>query len=143
MDNETISLKATYLQMIQSSIDRKSTTSAVFKGFCATIVAGISAISFSEINKWVLLLAIAPIFCFFILDIYYLQLERRFRALFNMVRTGLHEVDFDLTPPKAKTLKCEEASIWYCIKSPSINLFYLPLSLIAATIIIMKFKGVM
>lgn len=143
MDNETISLKATYLQMIQSSIDRMSTTSAVFKGFCATIVAGISAISFSEINKWVLLLAIAPIFCFFILDIYYLQLERRFRALFNMVRTGLHEVDFDLTPPKAKTLKCEEASFWYCIKSPSINLFYLPLSLIAATIIIMKFKGVM
>ena len=143
MDKESDNLKATYLQMIQASIDRMSTTSAVFKGFCATIIAGISAISFTEINKWVLLLAIAPVLSFFILDIYYLQLEKRFRALFNMVRTGLHEVDFDLTPPKAKTLKCEEASIWYCIKSPSIFLFYLPLALIAAAIIIMKFKGVM
>ena len=51
MDKETDNLKATYLQMIQASIDRMSTTSAVFKGFCATIIAGISAISFTEIDK--------------------------------------------------------------------------------------------
>lgn len=142
MADETYSYKAIYLQMIQSLIDRMSATSAVFKGFCATIITGISVISFTEINKWVLLLATAPVLCFSILDIYYLQLEKRFRVLFNMVRTEVHKVDFDLTPPKAKTLKCEEASIWYCIKSPSIFLFYLPLVLIAAAIIIMKFKGV-
>ena len=143
MDNEKISVKTTYLQMIQASTDRMATTSAIFKGFCATIIAGISAISFTEINKWVLLLAIAPVICFFILDVYYLQLEKRFRALYNMVRMGQHEINFDLNPPKARSLKCEEASIWYCVKSPSILLFYLPLIVISTIVIIMKFKGVM
>ncbi len=28
--------RKTYLQMIQSTIERMSTTSAIFKGFCAT-----------------------------------------------------------------------------------------------------------
>ena len=143
MENEIVGIKPTYLQMIQTSIDRMATTSAVFKGFCATIIAGISAVSFTEINKWVLLLAIAPVICFFVLDVYYLQLEKRFRALYNMVRIGQHEVDFDLNPPKARSLKCEEASIWYCVKSPSIILFYLPLTVISTVVIIMKFKGVM
>ena len=141
MNNENT--RTTYLQMIQELIARMATTSAVFKGFCATIIAGMSVVSFTEINKWVLVLAIAPVFCFCILDIYYLQLEKRFRALYNMVRTEQHEVDFDLNPPKARSLKCEEASIWYCVKSPSIMLFYLPLVLISTVIIIMKFKGVM
>ena len=143
MENENINVRTTYLQMIQTSIARMATTSAVFKGFCATIIAGISAISFTEINQWVLLLSIAPVICFFILDVYYLQLEKRLRALYNMVRTGKHEVDFDLTPPKARLLKCEEASIWYCVKSPSILLFYFPLGVISLAVIIIKFKGVM
>ena len=143
MDNENVNVKTTYLQMIQASTDRMATTSAVFKGFCATIIAGISAISYAEINKWMLLLAIAPVICFFTLDVYYLRLEKRFRALYNMVRTGQHEIDFDLNPPKARSLKYKEASIWHCLKSPSIFLFYLPSAVISTIVIIMKFKGVM
>ena len=53
MDNKDIFDEKTiqYLQMIQSVIDRMSTTSAIFKGFCATIVAGVFAVSFTEINR--------------------------------------------------------------------------------------------
>ena len=134
--------KISYLQMIQSTIDRMSTTSAIFKGFCATIITGISAVSFTDINKWILLLAIIPVLCFFVIDVYYLRLEKRFRALYNSVKNDKHEVDFDLTPPKAKNLANKEASIWKCIKSPSIYLFYLPLVLIGATVIVLKFTGV-
>lgn len=105
--------KIAYLQMIQGTIDRMSTTSAIFKGFCATIVAGIMAVSYSEINKWVFVLAVSPVACFLLLDIYYLLLERRFRALYNSVRLGEHEVNFDLTPPKVGNLrKSEKCSIW-------------------------------
>ena len=39
--------KKEYLQMIQEPICRMSTISAIFKGFAATIVAGISLISYS------------------------------------------------------------------------------------------------
>ena len=46
--------KAAYLQIIQEPICRMSTISAIFKGFAATIVAGISALSYCEVNVWVL-----------------------------------------------------------------------------------------
>lgn len=135
--------RITYLQMIQSSIDRMSTTSAVFKGFCATIITGISAISFTEINRWILLLAVLPVLCFLIIDVYYLQLERRYRALYNSVRCGNHKIDFDLAPPKTKDLRSDDVAIWSCIKSPSIYLFYTPAIIIATIVIIMKFTEVM
>ena len=131
-----------YLQMIQASIDRMATTSAIFKGFCATIITGISAISFTDISKWLLVLAICPVACFLIVDIYYLRLEKRFRVLYDWVRTGNHKVDFDLTPPKQKLLSRGEASLWNCIKSPSIYLFYVPSILISIAVIIMKFVEV-
>ena len=50
MENEE--RKVSYLQMIQCTIDRMSTTSAIFKGFGATIITGISAVSFTEINGY-------------------------------------------------------------------------------------------
>lgn len=135
--------KIMYLQMIQSTINRMSTTSAIFKGFCATIVAGITAVSFSEINKWVLLLALSPVLCFLLLDIYYLQLERRYRALYNRVRVNIAEVDFDMTPPNTSYLHAsEKCTTWDCVKSPSIFLFYLPIVFILVAIIIMKFMEV-
>ena len=38
--------KVVHLQMIQGVIDRMSTSAAIYKGFAATIVTGIAAISF-------------------------------------------------------------------------------------------------
>ncbi len=135
----------TYLQMIQATIDRMSTSSAIFKGFAASIVAGVSAISFGNINKWILLLSFIPVGCFLILDIYYLRLEKRFRFLYNRVRTGEKEVDFNLNPPKVKEiLKLNEKAnvrVKDCVLSPSILLFYIPMILICAVVTIMSFGG--
>ena len=112
--------KIAYLQMIQSTIDRMSTTSAIFKGFCATVVIGILTTAFIDLNKWILLLAALSVLSFLFIEIYYLKLERRFRAL------------------------CcnDKCCIWHCIKSPSIYLFYGPSFCILSIIIVMKFKGV-
>ena len=126
-----------YLQMIQGAIDRMSGTSAIFKGFCATIITGVSAVSFTDINKWILLLAISPVLCFLIMDMYYLQLEKRFRLLYDQVRSGQHSINFELTPPKIKGIK----SFFHCFKSPSIFLFYVPAIIIAVVVIAFKFKG--
>lgn len=135
--------KAEYLQMIQEPISRMSTNSAILKGFAATIVAGISAISFNDINNWVLGLSFLPVIAFAILDIYYLTLERKYRFLFNQVCTGKHDIDFSMEPTKdpveiliAKARACD------CLKSPSIYLFY-PLMLgILVTVFILKLTGV-
>ena len=135
--------KKDYLQMLQEPICRMSTISAIFKGFAATIVAGISAISYSSTNIWVLGLSFLPVLAFAILDIYYLKLERKFRFLFNQVRMDKHDIDFsmkltndplEIISAKARTLDC--------IKSPSIYLFYPLMLLILITVFVLKCTNV-
>ncbi len=134
-----------YLQMIQSCIDRMSTSSAIFKGFSATIMAGISAISYLEVNNIILALSFIPIIAFFLLDTYYLQLERRFIYLYNSVRTGKKELDFDLRPPTVKDIlkRNKDSDVRYlcCIKSPSIFIFYFLLIAIGIIVIVLSCKG--
>ena len=131
--------KAEYLQMIQEPISRMSTISAVFKGFAATIVAGITAISYCEIHILVLGLSFLPVVAFAVLDIYYLMLERKFRFLFNEVRLDRHEIDFSMELTKnPQEVILAKARIRDCIKSPSIVIFYLPMICILVIVFVMK-----
>lgn len=131
--------KKEYLQMIQEPICRMSTISAIFKGFAATIVAGISAITYSTTNLWVLALSFLPVLAFAILDIYYLKLERKFRFLFEQVRLEKHEIDFSmkLTNDPLEIISAK-ARTWDCIKSPSIYLFYPLMLLILVAVFVLK-----
>ncbi len=67
-------VKRAYLQLIQEPISRMSTASSVFKGFAATIVTGIAALSYNSVKLPILLLSFLPIIAFAALDIYYLRL---------------------------------------------------------------------
>lgn len=135
--------KPEYLQMIQEPICRMSTISAIFKGFAATIVAGISMISYSTINLWVLGLSFLPVLAFAIMDIYYLKLERKFRFLFDQVREGKHAIDFSmkLTKNPAEIISAK-ARTWDCIKSPSILLFYPMMIVVLAVVFVFKYKNI-
>ena len=117
--------KVEYLQMLQEPICRMSTISAIFKGFAATIVAGISTIPYSTMNLCVLGLSFLPVLAFAIMDVYYLKLERKFRFLFDQVRQDKHDIDFSmkLTTDPVEIIRAR-AGTWDCIKSPSILLFY-------------------
>ena len=135
--------KKEYLQMLQEPICRMSTISAIFKGFAATIVAGISVISYASTNPWILGLSFLPVLAFAILDIYYLKLERKFRFLFEQVRLDKHEIDFSmkLTNDPLEIISAR-ARTWDCIKSPSIYLFYPLMLLILAAVLILKLTNV-
>ena len=135
--------KKEYLQMLQEPICRMSTISAIFKGFAATIVAGISVIPYESINVWVLGLSFLPVLAFAILDIYYLKLERKFRFLYEQVRQDKHEIDFSmkLTNDPVEIISAK-ARTWDCMKSPSIYLFYPLMVLILATVLILKITNV-
>lgn len=142
---------ATYLQMIQSAIDRMSTASAIFKGFSATIVASISAMTFCQIITPILCLLFVPILAFLALDIYYLSLERRFRFLYEQVRTGSKATDYCMSPPRTKEIKdfCKanqkktNVGLFSCLSSMSIWLFYAPVVAIATVVIILRIVGVL
>lgn len=134
--------KIEYLQLIQEAICRMSTTSAIFKGFAATIVAGISAISYSTASSCILMISFLPVVSFAVLDIYYLKLERKFRFLFDKVRNDEHEIDFsmELTKDPLEIISAK-ASISDCIKSPSIYLFYPIMLIILFIVIVLKCKN--
>lgn len=133
--------KIEYLQMIQEPIGRMSTASAIFKGFTATIVAGLSAIAYGDVNMWILGLSFIPVLLFALLDVYYLRLERKYRYLYEQVRLGCREIDFsmDLT----NDLKAAKARLADCVLSPSILLFYLPITVILVAIFALKMRGVL
>lgn len=132
--------KISYLEMIQEPIGRMSTASAIFKGFAATIVAGIAALTYCQVNTWVLALSFVPVLLFLMLDIYYLKLEKKYRYLYEQVRTNAHVVDFSMTLTKDK--KAAKARLWDCVKSPSIWLFYPAMIAILGTVIYFRWKGI-
>lgn len=134
--------KTEYLGMVQEAICRMSTTSGILKGFSATVITGITAISFTEVNKWVLLLSVFPVVSFFALDVYFLILERKFRYLFDLIRTDKKDIDFSMDT-RIDRSKCKEARarVRDCLQSPSIWIFYLPAIVVIAIIVIMKFGG--
>lgn len=132
----------TYLSLIQEPIGRLSTASSVFKGFAATIVTGIAALSYADIGLPLLILSFVPIVAFAALDIYYLRLEKCYRGLYNDVLCGQHEVNFSIAFPKdADFIKRSKASILNCILSPSIWLFYPAMFAVLLVVCILKVKG--
>jgi len=129
--------------MIQEPICRMSTVSAIFKGFAATIVAGVASLTYKDVNIWVLGLSFLPVLSFAILDVYYLTLERKFRFLFEQVRKNETEIDFSmgLTRDPVEILQAK-ARAWDCMKSPSIYLFYPLMVAILVAVFVLKWKGV-
>ena len=135
--------KSAYLQMIQEPIGRMSTNSAIFKGFAAAIVAGVSALTYKDVHVWVLGLSFLPVLAFAMLDVYYHTLERKFRFLFEQVRKGEHDIDFsmELTLDPVEILRAK-ARVWDCMKSPSIYLFYPMMMAILIAVFLLKLKGI-
>ena len=129
--------------MIQNNISRMSTSSALFKGFSATIVAGISVISYCQQNTWVILLSFIPVVVFWILDMYYLWLERKMRYLYKLVNDGIHPCNFDLEFGVEKAnYETAKMRVRDLIKSPSIYIFYPAMTTILVIVLVMKIGGV-
>lgn len=135
--------KKEYLQMLQEPICRMSTISAIFKGFAAAIVAGISVISYPTTHICVIALSFLPVVSFAIMDVYYLKLERKFRFLFDQVRQDKHEIDFSmkLTNDPNEIISAK-ARIRDCIKSPSIYLFYPIMFIVLIIVVLLKCTGI-
>ena len=132
--------KIAYLQMIQEPIGRMSTASAIFKGFAATIVAGIAALTYYEVNTWILGLSFIPVALFALLDIYYLKLEKKYRYLYEQVRTDVHVVDFSMKLTQDN--KAAKTRVWDCVKSPSVWMFYPAMIAILGAVMYFRWKGI-
>ena len=131
-----------YLQMIEGIIDRLSNKSGNVKGFAVTVVAGVTALSFKDTSPYVLLLSFLTVVLFLWMDLYYLGMERKYRFFYKQVCDG-REVDFSLSLDLKESEVYEaKATKLQCLTSQSIYYFYIPLGILMATILILKFKGV-
>jgi len=91
--------KIAHLQMIQGVIDRMGGNLFYLKGWAITLLAALFAISASNalpLGKWSTILIVVLLFLFWILDGYFLSLERCFRDLYDKIRK-MDEKDIDFS----------------------------------------------
>jgi len=99
MADEAFESKLKHLEFVQGVITRMNSNSFSMKGWMITIVAGFLAIfaAGKELNEIFLFVAVAPTLLFWLLDTYYLQLEKKYRLLYDEVKNGAAE-PFNMSP---------------------------------------------
>lgn len=80
----------THLGIIQSVIQRMSANSASSKAWCITLVSAVLVIVADKGKPQYAWIAIIPTVLFFVLDAYYLALEKGFRDSYNVFIDKLH-----------------------------------------------------
>jgi hypothetical protein len=86
-----------YLEMIEGVITRMADNQFKLRGFSVALGTAIIGFSAKDNNAKVALLAILPALTFWILDSYYLALERCFRNIFRGApKDGTTQPDFSL-----------------------------------------------
>ena len=132
---ETNESRIRYLEAIQRVIDRLSNTSFILKGWAVSLVAGLTALAASGANQGYVLVAYIPIVVFWLLDAYFLMMERQYRDLFKE--------NIDLSQKLEQfTLKREKGNIVIFAKALfpiTMLLTYIPL--IVSTLIVMFVVG--
>ena len=124
-----------YLEAIQRVIDRLSNTSFILKGWAVSLVAGLMALAASGANQGYVMVTYIPIVVFWLLDAYFLMMERQYRKLFEEnMDLSLEVRYFALKRKKATFPMFAEAAL-----SITMLLTYAPL--IGATLIEMFVLG--
>ena len=89
--------KVKHLEMIQAIITRMAGNLFLLKGWSVTLIVALFAIIGEGINTWSLLFSFGVLFIFWILDGYFLSMERCYRSLYDDVRKKKdEEIDFSM-----------------------------------------------
>ena len=101
--NNSVQVDVEYLSLIQNNISRMAGNSALMKGFAATFLAAVFGMAVATDIEWqYLMIAAIPIIGFINLDVYYLQLEKRYRNLYRLItdrKLRRYNCELDLNAP--------------------------------------------
>lgn len=86
--------KRKHLEFIQLTIIRMNVNSFLLKGWAITLVAALFALAAKDANPRYVMISYLVIPSFWILDGYFISIERRYRDLYDLV-TKKDEVDID------------------------------------------------
>ena len=114
--------KLKHLDFLQLVITRMNINSFLLKGWTVTLVAALFAFAAKDSNIQYIVITYVSTPLFWILDGYYLSLERQYRELYNLVRVKDENlIDFDLNASVYNSGK----NMWFpCIFSKTLNIFY-------------------
>lgn len=125
--------KHKHLEFIQGVIGRMASNLFLLKGWTVTLIAGLFALAASNTRIVYFLLAYLAAFAFWILDGYFLAMERRFRALYDEVRKrDESDIDYsmDISPFK------NTHTWWSAVTSVTLRTYYGLLILIMFMIVL-------
>jgi len=113
--------KIKHLEFIQATINRMANNSFLLRGWATTLIGGLLALNFKEIDRRHLFISLAVLALFWLLDGYYLSRERNFVKLYNHIRKKEEEeIDF--------SMDAGELGKWWawprCVFSTTLMLFY-------------------
>jgi hypothetical protein len=110
--------------MIQGVISRIAGYSSEHKNYCITLVTAAGGLATALQKPWVVAITLLPIIAFSLLDSRFLVIERRYRALFDRVRSESlgEETAFEMGVGKTSTREILSA-----LCSWSILTFYFPI----------------
>ena len=111
-----------HLEMIQHVIERMSQNSFALKGWAMTLVVAVCALAANGSERKIAFVAYVPITVFWFLDSYYLQKERKFRALYNNVLVGDSSKSFNMD---ISHINDKRTKYFFCLFSITEWLFYL------------------
>ncbi len=130
--------KIAHLQMIQGIIDRMGGNLFYLRGWSITLLAGLFAISTSEILKiasWASWLFFVLLILFWFYDAYFLSLERKYRGLYDKVRQIPEtKIDFSMDISDFKTHA--DKTLFSALFYPTLFGFYLILCMAMIFILI-------
>lgn len=117
--------KIAHLGMIQGVISRMAGNAFLLKGWTITLISAVYLLAAKDSNRVFVLIGFLSFFAFWILDAYFLRLEKLFRALYE-------EVANNQTTPVSFSMKIEpyEAQVDCYLNilfSQTLLVFYFPI----------------
>jgi len=136
LDGIEMEAKIRHLEMVQGVITRMATNSFLLKGWAVTLVAGIFMLAVKDSNPLYFLITLIPTILFWFLDSYYLQLERKYRILYNKIRLEKPDLTFVLSVPNS----CKEDKTNYrqSLLSKTEMGFYVPFAILVLIVTIIS-----
>ena len=89
--------KLKHLEFIQNAITKMGNNSFLIKGWLVTIISALYALAAKDANFNYVIITYIAIPVFWLMDAYFLSQERRYRALYDNVRTKTEiQIDFSM-----------------------------------------------
>ena len=122
--------KIKLLNMIQDVIKRMANNSFMLKAWTVTLITAIIALDKKSSGVESVLVFYIPVIMFWVLDSYYLQMERKFRVIYHKAANSEDQLDFTMSlQPSSRT---DKTYYYQCLFSKTELVFYIPLAILTA-----------